>query len=211
MDAETLVDEVEESKKTELERLGTSKALVAATDGDLDTETVLEAAVETESEAAETFVEWAEDETDDDARGVFEDVADTERGHRDRLVELASDTDYGDDSTPGLHLHLRDIDDTVERVAAGLVGRTLVTDATLKQTVAYFVGQSATSEADLFRDLRRENRELVEDGKHLLDELCDDDEDWEKAREAAEEVVEIAYDEYAETLEGMGINPKPVC
>jgi hypothetical protein len=31
------------------------------------------------------------------------------------------------------------------------------------------------------------------------------------ARKAGEDAVQVAYDDYAETLQGMGLDPKPVC
>ena len=47
-------------------------------------------------------------------------------------------------------------------------------------------------------------------GATLLETLCDPD-DEERAVTAAIEAVEAAYREYAETLEAMGVDPKPVC
>ncbi len=37
------------------------------------------------------------------------------------------------------------------------------------------------------------------------------DDDWDAALDAASGAIGAAYDEYTETLEGMGVNPKPVC
>lgn len=202
MDAEKLVEDVRDSMETELHRLGTSKGLMAATDGDLDPDAVMEAAATAERDAAETFEAWAEDEDSEESRLVFRDVAEVERGHLERV-----DREPSAETSP-LHDYLRGLDGTEERVAAGLVGRALVSDASLKQTVGYFVGQSDTQRADLFRELRQDNQELLERGVELLDRVCSD---WDSARGAAEEVIEVAYDDYVETLEGMGVNPKPVC
>lgn len=202
MDAETLVEDVRDSMETELDRLGTSKGLMATTGGDLNPESVLASAAAAERNAAETFEEWVETEENEEAREVFEEVADIERGHLERVDHDAPD------ETHGLHEYLRGLEGTEERVAAGLIGRGLVSDASLKQTVGYFVGQSDTRRADLFRDLRSDNQEILERGVELLDRVGSD---WEAARQAAEKTVEIAYDDYVETLESLGVNPKPVC
>jgi hypothetical protein len=45
----------------------------------------------------------------------------------------------------------------------------------------------------------------------LLAEHCEDETDWERAETAASEAIQAAYGEYTERLEGMGVNPKPVC
>ncbi|NNC25007.1 transcription antitermination protein, partial [Salinisphaera sp. USBA-960] len=45
----------------------------------------------------------------------------------------------------------------------------------------------------------------------LDDAVSDLVEDDAVAREAADAVVEAAYDEYVETLESMGVKPKNVC
>ncbi|MDY7083242.1 MAG: ferritin family protein [Halobacteria archaeon] len=207
MDAETLVEEVKEAKQTELERLGSSKSLMATTNGNLDSETVVESTAEVERAAVETFSGWADDEEDETARRLFERIAEQEQEHYDR-ISAEADGDGG-----SIHDYMRGLDDAPARIGAGLIGRSLVSDATLKQTVGFFVGQSDRKNADLFRDLREETRDMLADGEEALDEVCGDDENecWERAREAAEEVIQIAYDDYAETLEGMGVNPKPVC
>lgn len=202
MDGDTLVEEVTESMQTELDRLGTSKSLLAQTDGDLDPDAVMEAAASTEKEAVETFKDWADNEQNPEARKVFKEVARLEQEH---LEKIGRETEPG--SSP-LHMYLRGLTGTEERVAAGLIGRCLVSDATLKQTIGYFVGQSDTKRADLFRELRRENEDLLKEGVELLDEVCGD---WESARSAAEEAVTKAYENYVESLEAIGVNPKPVC
>jgi hypothetical protein len=51
---------------------------------------------------------------------------------------------------------------------------------------------------------------LPELGKSVLDDVCEGD-DWDEAREAADAAVQADYDDYFETLEAMGVNPKPVC
>ncbi|AZH24550.1 rubrerythrin family protein [Haloplanus aerogenes] len=212
MDGDTLVETVRKRMATELDRLGSEKALVAATEAQLDRERVLESTLAAERRAAATFDAWAESEADPDARDAFERVAALERDHDDRVRELLDDADTDAAPDPdALHTHLRNLDSTPERVAAGLVARPLVSDRSLLQVVNFFVNEADESTADVIRDLRSETAALVDDGVALLDSCCTDDADWERARDAAAETVAVAYEEYAETLQGMGVDPAPVC
>lgn len=214
MDADSFPEAVESAKATELDRLGSQQSLVALTDADLDAEAVLRAAARSEATARETFAEWAETESDAAAREAFADLADREDDHYERVVAELDGGDDADGEDPDdpidpMHESLRDLDDTVER-AAGLVGRSLVADRTLLQVVNFFVNEADRDRADLFRELREDTRESVSTGADLLARHAEDG-DWERARETAEAVVQVAYDDYAETLDGMGLDPKPVC
>jgi len=212
MDGDTLVATVRERMDTELDRLGSEKALVATTDAQLDRRRVLESTLAAERRAAATFEAWADDEADPDARAAFVRVADLERDHADRVGKLLDDADVDADPDPdALHTHLRGLDATPERVAAGLVARPLVSDRSLLQVVNFFVNEADEAAADVIRDLRAETTALVDDGAALLDSRCADDADWERALDAAAETVAVAYEEYAETLRGMGVDPAPVC
>ncbi|PSP55753.1 rubrerythrin family protein [Halobacteriales archaeon QS_1_67_19] len=210
MDAETVPDAVEEAKATELDRLGSQQALVALTDAELEAERVLRAAARSERTARETFAAWADDEAAADAREAFESLAEREREHYERVVaELDEEPDFGDEIDP-LHEHLRELDGTVAR-AAGLIGRSLAADRTQLQVVNYFVNEADERRADLFRELRAETAESVDVGTDLLVARCEGESDAERARGVAERTVQVAYDDYAETLDGMGLDPKPIC
>jgi hypothetical protein len=210
MDAATFRENVETAVTTELDRLGSQQALVALTDADLDRGTVLRAAAQSEHVAGETFAEWADSEADARAAETFARLAERERDHYERVVaELNGDVEPSDAVDP-MHDHLRGLDDAVGR-AAGLVGRSLAADRTQLQVVNFFVNEADERRADLFRDLRADTRDEGSDGAELLETLCDDEDDWERAQGVAEETVQIAYDDYAETLEGMGLDPKPIC
>ncbi|WP_135828242.1 rubrerythrin family protein [Halorussus halobius] len=217
MDADSFPAAVRESKATELDRLGSQQSLVALTDADLDAERVLRAAARSEATARETFAGWADAESDDAAREAFAALADREADHYERVVaeldggggndEVAA---VSDDGVDPMHERLRDLDATVER-AAGLVGRSLVADRTLLQVVNFFVNEADERRADLFRDLRADTEGAVSTGAELLERSCEGEADRERARETAEAVVQVAYDDYAETLAGMGLDPKPIC
>ncbi|WP_440990889.1 rubrerythrin family protein [Haloarchaeobius baliensis] len=210
MDATAFRESVETAKATELDRLGSSKLLVALTDADLSEDAVLRAAAFSEYLARETFESWAADEPDDAASEVFADVAAQEAAHYERVVDALGEPVEPAGVGP-MHAYLRDRDDTVERAAAGLVGRGLVSLRTHLQIVSFFVNEADDRSADLFRDLRSETEDSLSAGLDVLDAVCKDDDDWERAQAVAEYVVQLAYDDYADSLTEMGVDPKPIC
>jgi hypothetical protein len=210
MDADGFRETVEAAKRTELDRLGSSKLLIALTGARIERDRVLEVAAHSEHAARETFRAWADDEADDDARAAFEAVAEQEDEHLDRvLAALDADVDLADGGP--MHAYLRGRDDTVERVAGGMVGRPLVSVRAHTQIIGFFVNEADERGADLFRDLKTETAAVVDDGCALLDDLCGDDDDWERARSVAEYTIRVAYDDYADSLTEMGLGVKDVC
>lgn len=210
MDGSTFVETVQRSKATQIERLGKEKALVATTNASLERAAVLTAAAHAEARARDTFETWATDESNERAREAFETVAATERDHYERVVEMLDSEPSPPEPDP-LHRYLRGLDSTVERVGAGLVGRPLAAERTLLQVVNFFLNEADNPGADTFRTIRSETAATVDTGAEVLEAVCDDDADWVLAQQAAEGAIQTAYDEYAETLEGLGIDPKPVC
>jgi len=210
MDGATFREQVTEGKATQLNRLGSNKLLVALTDADLTARRVLEAAADSEHAAHTTFSQWAADEPNDLAREAFADVADREADHRKRVFD-AMDGEYDPNDGGALHEYLRGRDGAVLRVAAGMVGRGLVADRTHQQVVSFFVNEADNARADLFRDLREETASGTERGLELLETLCESEADWTDASDAAEYTIQVAYDDYADALRGMGVDPKPVC
>ena len=202
---------VEEATATELERLGSQQLLLALTNANLDRESVLAAAANAEHRARETFQQWADDESDEQVREAFEHEADREREHYERVTQLLDGTFELDDELDAMHEHLREIEDTIPRVAAGMVGRSLLGKRTHLQLVSFFVNEADEKTADVFRDLRSETEETLEAGLELLEDFCETDDDWTRAQEAAVLVIQVAYEEYAESLTSMGLDPKPIC
>ena len=200
-------DDVAAAAETELDRLGSSKRLVALTGATLDDETVLRAAAASEAAAADVFAEWAADATGDAAE-TFAAFAERERDHHERVAaELGDDVD----ADPGaVHDYLRGLNDPIEQAGA-VVGRGLVAGRTLAQFVSYFVNRADEGRADLFRDLRRDTEADTETAIALLADVAEDEAAVERARDAAIEVVDVAYEEYVAALESMGVNAKSVC
>lgn len=211
MDGQSFRDAVEEAAETELDRLGSSRLLVALTGADLTTGAVLRAAAHSEHAARETFRAWAADEDDPRAREAFADAADREAEHLDRVLDALDDPGFDPVDGGPMHAYLREREDTVERVAAGMVGRGLVSVRAHVQVIGFFVNEADERRADLFRDLRAETEASLDRGLDLLEALCADADDWERAGMVAEYVVRVAYDDYADALADLGIDPKPIC
>src|SRR6056297_1121473 len=211
MTASDFVDSVREANQTALSRLGSSKALYAETNGDLDPEPVLRAAAVAEDAARETFAAWADDEENADAAELFERVADEEADHYETVAAEIDDAPRAaDNDVPAIQSVLRSFDDTVER-AGGLVGRCLVAKKSKEQYTGYFTGEADPKTASLFRGLGSDVDEQISAAADLVDAVCGSDDERERAHAAASEAIQAAYEEYTESLEAMGVNPKPVC
>ena len=210
MDARALRETVEREKQSELDRLGSSKYLIALTDADLSEAAILEAVAESEFLARETFDELAAAEGDDRAREAFETVADQEREHYDRVSERLGARPEPEHAG-AVHGYLREREDAVARVAGALVGRPLVSRRAHAQVVGFYVNEADRGGADLFRDLKADTDAELDRGLDVLDALCETDDDWERAEATAAYVVQLAYDEYADSLTEMGVNPKSTC
>ncbi|OLZ41873.1 rubrerythrin family protein [Natrinema saccharevitans] len=211
MDADGFRDAVEESMATELERLGSSKRLVALTDADLSEERVLRSAADSEYTAAKTLEGWADEADHDGAREAFAEFGEQERDHYDRIADLLEgDHEFETDGIDPMHAELRSLESTAARLG-GLAGRALVGDRTHLQVVSFFVNEGDESRADCFRELRTETVAQGERAAALLAEITADEGEWDEARAAAEAVIDAAYGAYADSLDELGLDPKPIC
>jgi len=208
MDHTEFVETVREDNRTPLSRLGSSKALYADTDGEMDDESVLTAAGARAHHAAGTFADWADDEDDEGAAELFATAAETERDHAETVADELGSDDFG--GVPAVQDHLRAVQGTVERLGA-FVGWALAAGNNADQVVGYFVGQASPMTASTFRDVGSDYDDHVEAAGAVLDAVCDGDGDWDQAVAAATATVEADYDAYFGTLESLGVNPKPVC
>ncbi len=200
------IDAIREDNTTALSRLGSSKALYADTAGELEPETVFAAAADAEYAAAETFSIWADDEKDATAADAFAATAAEERDHYETVAAKLDEHDPG--HVPAIQTYLRGLADTPERVGS-LIGRILVAEKSKEQLTGFFVGQADPKTASLFRSMGDDLDAQLERAIELLDAL--DETEYERAKAAADEAIQTAYDEYTEQLESMGVNPKPVC
>jgi hypothetical protein len=210
MNDEQLIATVREACATELERLGKEKALIATTQASLNRIDVLQAAAMAEARAQTTFELWATTESNTSAREAFETAAVTEADHRTQISDLLDEPIEEPDMDP-LHRYLAELESTPERVGAGLVGRPMAAERTLLQVVNFFLNEADSTTTDEFRAIRGETQAMITTGASLLETICDDAADWVVAQQAAESAIGTVYDDYAETLSGMGLDPKPVC
>ena len=200
-----LVETVREDNRTELSRLGSSKSLYADTEGELEPETVLSAAADAAHHAATTFEGWASEDGD----GAFATAAGSERDHYESIAGELDAHDPGE--SPAVVDAIAGYETAIERLG-GVVGWTLVAEKKASQCSGFFTGQADPQTASLFRGFGDDYEATRENAVAALERACDDeDEDWETATAAASGAVEAAYDEYFETLEALGVNPKPVC
>ena len=209
MDGTALIDSVRTEMETELDRLGSEKSLLAATEARLEPDPVLVTAATTLQTARDTLAAWADDVADGTAGEPLRAVAETlDTAFEQVVAELEGD---GEDVTgldaPFLAL---DADGDIERVAAGTIGLPLVLDRLFLQAVSFFVNEADSRRADLFRDLRADTDEILASGTDVLDDRCADG-DWDRAETAATAVIGAAYADYADRLEAMGFDPKPIC
>ena len=203
MTADDLIDAVRDDQQTALSRLGSSKILYADTRGEMDPDTVRGAAAAREAAARETFDAWA----DDSEGAVAELFAAAAADAADRLA--AADSDPVDREFD-MHATLSEFETDAERLG-GLLGWTLVDKKVKEQLTGFFTGQADPQTASTFRTAGGDIETLRDETTDLLGDVCTDESDWDSAQAAAVAVVSAAYDDYFETLEELGVNPKPVC
>jgi len=198
MDGTTFWDRLEAEHERQLNDIGSPELLLALSGGDVDEQSLLEAAANSEYSARRTFEEWAADEPDDGAREAFAATAEQERQHYEQVAaELPASFEPADGGP--LHAYLRGREETIQRIAAGMVGRSVVSLRTHARLIEFF----DTEREQLFRDLRTETEETLEQGLALLEPRCTG-EDWERAEMGAAYVIRVAHDDYSDSLSATG-------
>jgi len=200
MDADGLRAAVEAEHADALDLLGSRELLVALSDGDPRPAALLAAAADSEYAARETFREWADGTVDPALRDVFEAVAEQEDDHFHRVRTAMGDDDVHDPERSGpMHAYLRGREDPIQQVAAGMVGRTLVSLRTHGRLIDFFDAVDGHDRAALFRDLRAETAACLDDGLAILDERADGD-DWAAAEAVAGYTIRLAADDLRDAL-----------
>jgi hypothetical protein len=204
MDGTDFVERIESDLRTELSRLGSSKSLYADTVGEMEPEPVLTAAADAAAHATDTFEQWAESTEQD----LFADASSRVADQYDEVAGELDDHEPGE--PPAVAVSLREAETAAERLGA-TVGWTLVMERKSTQSSGFFTGQAKPQTASIFRSFGETYDTIRDEAVSALESVCDSDEEWEQAVAAATAVVDAAYDEYFETLEELGMNPKPVC
>jgi hypothetical protein len=207
MNAADFLDGVRQEQQTELSRLGSSKSLYADTEGEMEADAVLAAVADIFYHADATFEDWA-DGADDGAGDLFADATELAGEQYGTVAGELGDHDPG--APAPLAEYLQALDTTPERVA-GYLGWALVVENKTSQAVGFFVGQAAPGTASTFRDVRDAVETVVDDAADTLVAVCDTEDDEDLAHQAAVGTIQAAYDDYFDTLEALGVNPKPVC
>ena len=137
MDGTTFWDRLEAEHERQLNDIGSPELLLALSGGDVDEQSLLEAAANSEYSARRTFEEWAADEPDDGAREAFAATAEQERQHYEQVAaELPASFEPADGGP--LHAYLRGREETIQRIAAGMVGRSVVSLRTHARLIEFF-------------------------------------------------------------------------
>jgi hypothetical protein len=202
MDADGLRAAVEAEHADALDLLGSRELLVALSDGDPHPAALLAAAADSEYAARETFREWADGAADPALREVFEAVATQEDDHFHRVrAAMADDAAHDPERSGPMHAYLRGREDSIQQVAAGMVGRTLVSLRTHGCLIDFFDAVDGRDHdcAALFRDLRAETVACLDDGLAILDERADGD-DWAAAEAVAGYTIRLAADDLRDAL-----------
>jgi hypothetical protein len=200
MDAVTLRREVESECADALDRLGSPDLVVALSGGSPDPGALLRAAADSEHAARRTFRGWlasGNDPPDDVLRDRYRAVAEQEADHL-RRVRARIDGSYEPSDGGPMHAYLRARDHPIDRVAGGLVGRTLVSLRTHGRLISFFEDHDTTTAA-LFRSLYGETADCLNDGLAILDRRCAGD-GWERAERVAGYVIRLAADDLADAL-----------
>lgn len=194
----TPADRVSAATETELSRLGSEKLLLAVTGADIRDATVAGALEATLAVAADRCETWAAKTADSDAAEALRSAAERYTELREETLKAWPDAEDVSDAM----VDPDDPGDAAGRIGAGLVGLPLVLDRLLLQAVSYHVNEANTAVADQLRGIRESVSAILDTATAVSDD---------ESETAAITVVEGAYERYANRLDRMGLDPKPLC
>lgn len=186
--AESISDSVRDSVTERLDALRSDGALVELFGNEPSESAVMRLAADSAYATKITFLRWTYSERDGDARREFALAADETQKHFEQIAgPLPSGFEASDDSP--LHERLREQEETVVRVASGLVGRELAAVQLHRRTASFFGERDSPDLADRFEEIAEEERARVGRADDLLADLCETPADRETAVEAAERTI----------------------
>ncbi len=201
MDGAEFLEAVRDAERTPLSRLGSSKSIYADTEGEMEPDAVLAAAAARDRGAAAVFESWSDDPV---AGDLFAEAAAAAERRAESYDAAAADW------SPAVHDALADLEEPAARLG-GFVGWALADGKNKSQLTGFFTGQADPTTASTFREAAAAVKDRRDEAAETLAAYCEGEDDRERAVEAAGSVVGADYDEYFDTLEGLGVSPKPVC
>ena len=202
---ENLEEKLKDANETAFSRLGSSKALYALTNGEMEAAPITNAVAAESALTYDICRQWAGELTDPLGSAV-EKIAttagDRHQAINDNITEPADST---------IKTTLTQMTRPPAR-AGGLFGWTLVREERLGQVTGFFVGNADPRAASQFRSYRAEvSTEADQLAEAIVTQYNDTDSQQEAVNRAANDIIEAAYDEYVTTLQSLGIEPKNVC
>lgn len=192
-----LCSELETSLAAELARFEGPAVVEAVFESDPERQALLALAANSAFAARRLYTDWAFTERNGQARELFAHAADTTQKQYEQILWLLPDT-YSPRKGGILYEELGKREHTIERVASGIVARSLITTRAFDGIGAVLDSKQCD---ELFDDIASELRSLAERGDTLLDDLCEDDGDRERARSAARRTIEVAASDLSPSAE----------
>lgn len=206
MDARHVREHVEMEMETELNRLGSDKVLLAATGANLSTDAVLGVVYDGLHRHHTRLTDWGMDTPRGELATAFKSAAASVASIRGLFSQ--------DDETGSAERQLLRFDDPetpCERAGAGLIAGPLILDRLGLQAVSFFVNEAAQERADRCRKMRASMGTIIDESLSAIDEECGEASAMEAVQTGATRTIQESYGMYAETLQDMGLDPKPVC
>lgn len=216
--ADLFVDELRVSLQELLARLEPA-ATLHADDPSLDLKALLRAGLKNELEATEIAARWIPLTDDPDIKLAFaRQVGDEARHYRlisDRLIELGADPTGFNPLAKGfspLFSYLDQLNDTVERVAAGQFAREGIALTKNAQFIALCEARGDEKTAALYRDtINVDERYHHELGERLLRRLATTPEAQQRAGAAMFGTLKLAEELQSLALDKLGVHHAPGC
>jgi len=188
---ESVSDSVRRSVRERLDALRAEDALVDLFGREPSMSGVMRLAADSEYATRMTFLQWTYSESDGDARQEFALAADETQKHYELIAgQLPAGFEASDDSP--LHERLREQEETVVRVASGLVGRHLAAVQLHRRIATFFRERDVPDVAEKLEEIAEEERARVRRADDLLADLCETEDDRATAIEAAERTIREA-------------------
>jgi len=144
-------------------------------------------------EARKTYTMWAFSETHGEASELFARAADRQQKHAELCrYHLPSDPPSGPSNA--MFQFVRDRDSTTERLAAGVVARSLVTGRSCRGIRDVYATADREAVTEVLTEIEQDLDEFGARGVDLLERICETRADLRTARETAAETIRIAHE-----------------